>query len=216
MNAADRHLSHRCPWLKEHKLPPNLNPLNFTKADISKAQSVLAKHGFTMRPYKSFFKHPHTIEYDIQAPRQPRPLQVLRAYNRDKLRTLQARIVIRADRCELEWAGAMISSSRLIPFSNFTISQSQLKPTADIDYLIDILEAIKADRVCLLRAVQDQELGHAGPSVRMAYDRFIDLEHELEDQIATHAPEHAKEAILYSWSGFQDIDLMHADGLAQT
>lgn len=212
---AEKQLLRRAKWLKKFKTSRTGllhvdHPGFLTESDFAAAEAILKRHGMQARPRSRWRRDRKYADFVIDAPHQPRALQVQTPYHREQLRPLRMTIVIDGgmNRCVLYYAGFIRMSG-----SRWSLDQQQaflrtnsfpVEPEADIDFILEEAAAIFDERSMLLRLVCWDEIGMGSGLYPLAGDMLVEAREPLVTPPAYPTLDRAAEAILYSWSGVGD------------
>lgn len=158
------------------------------------------------------YKYPPTeVVYSGTAPSQPRPLQVLRAYNRLKLRPIELRVFVDgwAPRIRLHFGDAQVWSENRWAHheqhAQLITGRVPFDPLGDAAFIADTLRGILDDRVGVLRYIRYGEIGMGSGDFALANHILIS---RGTDPSSLEELRSAAEAIFYTWSGRGDHHLI--------
>ncbi|MEO0483281.1 MAG: hypothetical protein AAF138_06615 [Planctomycetota bacterium] len=206
-----RHLKLRAPWLLEHQVA--VPQLTFSEQTIAETRKWIESRGFLLPPGWPKRNRIRHTRFELWAPKLPRDLEIHNEYRKENLGDLRLIVDVDGDgpRCLTRFAGAQRSSLRPLTYEQ-ALAQERfqfypIEPEADIDRLIDFIDAILDDRVVILRSVHYGEIGHGSALFPLTGDHFVESHKPINEQLKRlggRSLEHAAEAIIYTWSGDGD------------
>lgn len=203
---AERWLARTAKWLRRYRTM-RTGVLSIDRPDIVNARTLALAKGFLARqgiPWtysRRRQRQRRFAEYLLEAPNQPRLLQLHNEFRKDQLQSLRMRIEIdgTSDRCVLQYAGFSFYSGRL--------RSGDAGPEADIGAVLHLVRRVLADELVLLRYVRWDEIGHGSGLFPVMSDVLVESA-SLEPPPGYSKLDRAAEAIVYTWSGDGDLQLI--------
>lgn len=208
--SCEERIRQRLPQLLAFQTPRTTRHL-FNISPEQRREALERLRAIGIPPERSSLLHdPHNIlEYVVDAPKQPRPLVVKRAYRKDKLPPLRLTIMIDEEfrRCTLQYGLTSVTTDQLYGFYGDRVfarfGGKVMRGPHEIDALLSLAELIIADQIMLMRHVYFGEIGHGSGLYALKLDSLVTLPPAL-NQLGGHRFEHMAEAIIYTWSGEGD------------
>lgn len=203
---AERWLVRTAKWMQRYRTK-RTGVLSIDRPDIVNARTLglakefLARQGIPWTYSRRRQRKRRFAEYILDAPNQPRMLQIHNAFREEQRPSLRMRIEIdgTSDRCVLQYAGFSLYSGRL--------RTGDASPEADIGVVLDQVRRILAEELVLLRSVRWDEIGHGSGLFPVTSDVLVESAN-LEPPPGRAKLDGAAEAIIYTWSGQGDQQMI--------